>query len=446
MTAITASPPQAPTSDRKQKRFLRRLAGISSGGMFLDGYVLGGIGAVNVAISKDLGLSLAWQGLIAAAALIGIFFGGPLGGYLSDRFGRARMFTLDMVVFIVGSVLQFFVDNGWQLLAVRLLMGIGIGAEYSIGWPLLAEFSPTRLRGKLLAFQEFAWYLGYLAAYAVGYGIGHALDLDWRIILGTSAVPAVLLLIARTGTPESPRWLMSKGRTEEARKIAEEYFEDAHEIADLAGEETRKADFWRLFSPDYRKVTAFVCVFWFCTVTPYFAIASFAPTVLAGFGMGDGFLGALWVNGLALAGAATTYILIERVGRRLLVIPQFWMGAAALAMVGFFPAASPVLILVCFLLFSYTNAMSTAVTGVYPNEVFSTDIRGAGIGLATATSRIGAAAGTFLVPVALETIGVGSTMLVAAGLCAVGAVVTQLTAPETKGKPLSVTSAPRTQR
>ncbi|PZT70699.1 MFS transporter [Streptomyces sp. SW4] len=411
--------------------------------MFLDGYVLGGIGAVNAAIARDLGLSLAWQGLIAASALIGIFFGGPLGGWLSDRFGRSRMFTLDMVLFVVGSVAQFLVDNGWQLLAVRLLMGVAIGAEYSIGWPLLAEFAPTRLRGRLLAFQEVAWYLGYIAAYAVGYGLGHAFDLDWRILLGTSCLPAVLLLIARIGTPESPRWLMSQGRTEEARRVAGLYFENADDVADLAGEQIRTANMWRLFSPDYLRATLFVCVHWFCTVTPYFAIASFAPTVLAGFGLGDGFLGALGVNGLALAGAATTYFLIERVGRRKLVIPQFWVAAAALVVVGVWPDGSPLVILVSFLLFSYSNAMSTAVTGVYPNEVFSTDIRGAGIGLATATSRVGAALGTFLVPVALDTIGVGPTMLVAAALCTLGAVVTQLTAPETKGLPLSVTSAAR---
>lgn len=105
-------------------------------------------------------VSLAWQGLIAASALIGIFFGGPLGGWLSDRFGRSRMFTLDMFLFAAGSVAQFLVDNGWQLLLVRLLMGVAIGAEYSIDWPLLAEFPPTRLRGNLPAFQEVAWYLG----------------------------------------------------------------------------------------------------------------------------------------------------------------------------------------------------------------------------------------------------------------------------------------------
>ncbi|MDI3406424.1 MFS transporter [Streptomyces cavernicola] len=442
MTALTESPPPTAARGGESRTFLRRLTAIASGGMFIDGYVLGTIGAVNAAISKDLGLSAAWQGLIAASALIGIFFGGPLGGYLSDRFGRKRMFTLDMAVFVVGSALQFLVDTGWQLFLVRLLMGIGIGAEYSIGWPLLAEFAPTRLRGKLLALQEFAWYLGYIASYAIGYGLGSAYDLDWRIILATSTVPAVILFIARAGTPESPRWLMSKGRVEEAKAIAERYFEDPTDIADLADEQVRKASFWRLFSPAYLKVTVFICVFWFCTVTPYFAIASFAPTVLADFGLGDGFMGALWVNGLALAGAGTTFVLIERVGRRKLVIPQFWTCALALGVVGFWPTAAPVVILLCFLLFAYTNAMSTAVTGVYPNEVFSTDIRGAGIGLATATSRIGAALGTFLVPTALSTIGVGPTMLVAAALCVIGAVVTQITAPETRGLPLSVTSAP----
>ncbi len=239
---------------------------------------------------------------------------------------------------------------------------------------------------------------------------------------------------------------MSVGRTEEARELAEKYFEDPVDVQDLADEQRRPASFRRLFSPGYLRVTVFVCVFWLCVVTPYFAIGSFAPTVLADLGLGDGLAGALAVNGLALAGAASTYWLVERIGRRMLVIPQFWVMAASLTVVGLWPDGSPILILVCFLLFAYTNAMSAAVTGIYPNEVFSTEIRGAGVGLATAVSRIGAAAGTFLVPTALSTIGVGATMLVAAGLCVVGAVVSHLTAPETRGLPLSVTSAPHPSR
>ena len=132
-----------------KKRFLVKLTGVIAGGMFIDGYILGIVGTVIGAITLDLNMSLYWEGLIGASALIGIFVGGPLGGWLADKLGRKPLFAIDLAIFILGSVLQFFVDSAWQLFVVRLLMGIAIGADYSVGWPLLSEFAPRRLRGKL---------------------------------------------------------------------------------------------------------------------------------------------------------------------------------------------------------------------------------------------------------------------------------------------------------
>jgi putative MFS transporter len=193
--------------------------------MFIDGFILGGIGLVMPALTADLELSAVWQGLIGASALIGIFFGGPIGGYLADKIGRKPMFIVDLAIFLVGSAAQFFVAEPWQLFVIRLVMGMAIGADYAIGWPLLAEFSPAHLRGKLLAFQEVAWYVGYLISYALGYFMASAIHADWRIILGMSTVPSLIVFLLRLGTPESPRWLLSKGRVEEGMAVAQEYME-----------------------------------------------------------------------------------------------------------------------------------------------------------------------------------------------------------------------------
>ena len=126
-----------------KKRFIRRLTFLSAGGQFIDGYIMGILGTVIVAVTADLQMSVFWSGLTASAALIGIFIGAPLGGWLSDRFGRKPVFLADLVLFLIGSVMQFFVTDPALLFATRLLMGIAIGAEYSVGWPLLAEFSPS---------------------------------------------------------------------------------------------------------------------------------------------------------------------------------------------------------------------------------------------------------------------------------------------------------------
>ena len=429
----------------KHRRFLGKLSLVIAGGMFIDGFILGGIGVVMPAITDELQLSAAWQGLIGASALIGIFFGGPLGGYLADKVGRKPMFTFTLAIFLVGSVSQFFLADAWSLFLVRLLMGMAIGADYAIGWPLLAEFAPAKLRGKLLAVQEVAWYVGYLVSYALGYVLVSNITIDWQIVLGLSTIPSVIVFLMRLGTPESPRWLMSKGRTREAEEIAAEYM-TAEEQRDLKEEKVRKASFRRLFSPEHIKSTTFVSVFWICNVTPYFAIATFAPIVLTQFGLEDGLTGALALNAVVVLGSVTSVLLIERVGRRKLAIPPFWISAAALLLVGLFAGVSPTVVILCFLIFSFFNAVSTALTGVYPGEVFPTEIRGAGVGFATAASRVGAAVGTFVLPVSMENLGVGTTMVFAAAVSIIGGIVSHFLAPETKGLALSAASGSQVRK
>ncbi|MGW9132459.1 MFS transporter [Streptomyces sp. NPDC055681] len=172
----------------------------------------------------------------------------------------------------------------------------------------------------------------------------------------------MIVLALRLGMPESLRWLMSKGRTEEARRVAAESMDEdeQQDLAEQVADSGRSKGLGALFSRDCRKATIFCSVFWVCNVTPYFAIA---------------------------------------------------------------------------------NAVSTALSGVYPGEVFSTEIRGAGVGFDTAASRIGAAAGTFLLPLAMSEYGVAAAMPCAAGVSLIGRVVSHFLAPETKGLPLSVASA-----
>jgi putative MFS transporter len=428
----------------KHRKFLTKLTAVIAGGMFIDGFILGCIGIVMPAITRDLHLSPAWQGLIGASALIGIFIGGPVGGWLADKVGRRPMFTIDLAIFLVGSVAQFFVAEAWQLFVVRLVMGIAIGADYSIGWPLLAEFAPARLRGKLLAVLELVWYVGYLMSYAIGWGLTESAIAGWQVILGLSTVPTVIVFLMRLGTPESPRWLMTKGRVDEAKELALEYMgHDEHGDLHSPGAGARKLGFRSLFSADYFKTTFFVSMFWVCNVTPYFAIGAFAPIVLERLGLKEGLTGGLVLNGVAVLGTVVAVMFIEKVGRRMLAIPPFFISAIALLSVALFSHVSSELILVCFFTFSFVNAISTTLTGVYPGEVFPTEIRGIGVGVATAISRIGAAMGTFLLPVIIDSRGVGTALMIAAGISLVGGVISYALAPETKGKLLGEASAPR---
>src|SRR4051794_27486606 len=227
-----------PATVKRQKGFLRRITAATALGEGLDGYDLGIISVVLPAITVELGLSPVMIGLIGASTLIGIFFGAPAVGFLTDRYGRRKLFTVDIVSFVILGLLQLVIATGWQLLVVRLLLGVAIGAEYAIGSAMLAELSPSHGRGGRLSWLQTCWYLGFLGAVLVAYWLTSA-NVGWRVILATSAIPAIVTLVLRYGLPESPRWLMSRDRVEEARQIVNKYLGGEHyfRTEDLAGEE-----------------------------------------------------------------------------------------------------------------------------------------------------------------------------------------------------------------
>ncbi|MBD1543586.1 sugar porter family MFS transporter, partial [Arthrobacter sp. IA7] len=229
-TASVDTPISNETSSKFKRRFMVRLVAVFIGGMFLDGYILGIIGPVAGSMRSDLQLDALSLGMIAAGPLAGIFVGSPLAGWATDKFGRKPMFLVDMGLFLVVSAAQFFVTSGdgavIQLAIIRFFMGVAIGGEYSIGGPLLSEFSPPKLRGRLLGLTLIAWYVGFMMAFIVG-TLLHEAGTPWRLVLGTCAILAFVLFLARIGLPESPSWLISKGRREEALAIARKYVESS---------------------------------------------------------------------------------------------------------------------------------------------------------------------------------------------------------------------------
>jgi putative MFS transporter len=433
-----------------RRRFLFRLTAVLVGGMFLDGYILGIIGPATGLIQDDLGVSDLWIGLIAAGTLFGIFVGAPVGGWMTDKFGRKPMFLVDMGLFVLASALQFFVTSGdssaLELFIIRFLMGIAIGGEYSIGMPLMTEFSPARLRGRLLGAALVAWYVGFMVAFIVAHYLIGA-EVSWRIIIGSSTVIAIVLFLARLGLPESPRWLIQKGRRDEALAIANKYM-DVSEAAAVTRESEGcdkkpgvNGTFLMLFNKHNWRATLFTAGFWFCAVTPYFAIATFADKVLKQYGMGEGLASGVGLSALACLGVLGTALLLDKLGRRVLSVPTQWLCVVLLAVIGLWVGAPAIAVLIMFLAFSFFNAGYTTLTQVYPGEVFPTEVRGIGTGFAAAFSRIGAGMGTFLLPWSIAHLGMSVSMLVAAGVALVGAALSQWLAPETKGRTLSETAS-----
>lgn len=408
----------------------------SAGGSFVDGYVLSIIGVALVHMSASLALDDFWEGMIAASALIGIFFGGFLGGWLTDVLGRKRLLFFGPTLFVVASLAQCWVDSAAVLFFLRLILGVAVGIEYPVATSLLVEFLPKKYRGPRLAMLTILWFAGAASAYIVGEFAFRIWGSDiWRLVLASAAVIGALLFLIRLGTPESPRWLLSKGRHAEAEAVIKKVYGANFSLANLPEQcLTGKVNIWNLMHSGYGKRMLFVIVFWTCSVVPLFAVYAFAPKVLAALNLkGDmASLGSIAITLFFVLGCFISARIINRVGRRKLLIYSFLCSGLALLGLGWSHAGSGFLILFFFVVYALFIGGAQVLTLVYPNELFPTEIRAFAVGIGTSLSRIGAAIGTYLVPLSLSTLGIAQTMYVAAGVTLVGLVLACVLAPETR--------------
>ncbi|MDH1265963.1 MULTISPECIES: MFS transporter [unclassified Pseudomonas] len=412
----------------------------SGGGWVLDGYVLSIIGVAMVQFSNDLGLSNFWQGMIAASALIGIFFGGFLGGVLTGIVGRQKLYFVGPALFIICSVAQFWAESAIVLFLCRFLIGVGVGFEYPVAGSLLVEFLPKKYRGPRLAMLTILWFVGAALAYIVGnILLENAGDDAWRLVLASPAVIGVLLLLVRIGTPESPRWLISKGRHDEAERIIKKVYGPSFSLRNLPEQEAeKKVSLSDLLHSGYGKRMLFVAVFWSCSVIPVFAVYSFAPKVLQALNLQGSWAsyGSVVITLMFVVGCVIATRLINSLGRRSMVIHSFlWSGLALLGL-GFFSHSNELLVLALFGAYAVLIGGAQVLQLVYPNELFPTEVRSAAVGMGASLSRIGAAIGTWLVPISLDGIGIANTMFAAAGVTMLGLIVSLALAPETRSMSL----------
>ena len=416
--------------------FHKKLALYSSGGPLLDGYILSIIGIAMVQITPQLNMTPTWAGLLGASALIGIFLGGALGGYLTDRFGRQVLYTVDLIAIIGCSVAQFWATDVVWLFILRLLIGMAVGADYPIATSLLAEFTPRKYRGPFLGGLIVMWFVGATAAFFVG-DLLLAIGPDgWRWMLLSPAIPATIFVLLRLGTPESPRWLLKKGRVNEADAIIKEYYGPQASVADLEGEPEEKENLnvRVLFRGGYLGRITYVTIFWTCAIVPLFGVYAFGPKILAALHLdGAESVGSAFISLLFLIGCVVALLLVNRMGRRPLVIWSFLLSGIALLGLGFFPNANALVILAFFAGYAVFLGGTQILTWVYPNELFPTEVRGTAVGVGSSLCRIGAAIGTYLIPISLAELGIGATMLIGAAITFAGFLASVLWAPETRG-------------
>jgi len=420
--------------------FHGRLAVYANGGLFCDGYILSSFGLALASLQTQIAVSASMEGALAAAPLAGIFLGGLIFGYVTDLVGRRFMFIGDLIAFVLASLLLGVAQTPAEIFVLRFVLGVAIGADYTIAAALIGEFTPQRSRGAALASMQVAWFVGALAAFVVG-ALLQAVGPDaWRWILASSAVPAAVALLLRRTVPESPRWLMSKGRSAEALAAVHQALgpQATTDDIDPAVAPTRLG---QLFEDRYGGLVVFAGVMWLLQVTPFFAIYTFEPQVLDALRLSSAasVVSAVVITGFFLIGSIIGMRLVETWGRRLLAISSFGASAVAFAILALVHGTLPIAL--AFIFYALAMGPAFSLELVYPAELFPTEVRATAAGFVTAISRIGAAAGTLLLPLGLAVYGASWVMWVACGLSIIGYTLSWLWAPETKGLTLAQSSA-----
>jgi putative MFS transporter len=286
-----------------------------------------------------------------------------------------------------------------------------------------------------------AWAAGAVTAYLVGYAMLGLGDDAWRWMLATPAIPGIATVLLRLGTPESPRWLLSKGRVDEAREVVSEVYGRDAGPEDLPEEEAVETNFAKVWRQPYLNRMVFAGLYWMLQITPLYAVITYGPSIFEELGFGEGnqtYIVAAIIEIAFLIGTIPAMFASERMGRRPLSLWCFSLMAVGLTLAAVAPG-QPAAVLIGFGAYAIFSGGPFILQWIYPNEIFPTDVRATAFGIATAVSRIGAASGTFLVPLLIDNWGIGTTLFIAVALTLAGALITWAMAPETKD--LSLTEA-----
>ncbi|MFA7165567.1 MAG: MFS transporter [Desulfoplanes sp.] len=416
-------------------------------GQVCDGYVLGIVGIALTYATGPLGLDGYWMGLVGAGALFGILLGSLLTGIVIDRLGRRAAYAFVTAFTLILSVGQFFISDPKLLVAARFLLGMCVGADYTVGVALLSEWTPEKIRTKMMSWLMAAWIFGYIISYFTGLLIasvgGDMGENGWRWIISSSAIIALVTLIVRLGTPESPAFLVSKKRVDEALVLVHKHLGTNYALP-VEKEKGKSASFFRLFSPELWRNTLTSGTFFLCQVLPFFAISIFLPVVVKGLHLGNPNASGMIYNGSMMLGVLIGIMIADKISRRGFLLWTFYGAAAILTVMTAWQSMPPALGIVLLGAFATVLSISIVAEWLYPPELFPTELRGSGVGLTIAISRIGAGMGTWMLPVVMEQSGVTVTLGCCIATLVIGGLVCQFLAPETSPKFIKRMSAAST--
>jgi sugar porter (SP) family MFS transporter len=413
----SASPSSAAEEARLTPAIVLSALGAALGGL-LFGFDTAVISGTTEALQARFDLSDGALGFTVASALIGTVVGSLIAGAPADRFGRKPMLVVVAIAYVVSSLGSGLAGSWATLLAFRFLGGLAIGAASVVTPVYIAEVSPARFRGRLVALNQLNIVLGILIAFLSNYIIAQLLppDTAWRWMLGIVAAPSLIFLLVTLVLPDSPRWYAIRGREAEAIGVMQRLgFRDPNteivRMREALARDTHGAK-PRLFQRNYSvPVACAIAIAMFNQLSGINALLYYAPRIfeLGGAGADTALLQSVAVGGTNLVFTVLALFLIDRFGRKPLLYVGSVICAAALILVGLqLETAQPdgTLVLIGLLGFIAAFAVSQgAVIWVFISEVFPSEVRGKGQALGSTTHWVMAAAITWMFPVVAGALG-----------------------------------------
>ncbi|MHA6738524.1 MFS transporter [Rhodococcus erythropolis] len=397
-------------------------------------------------------------GWLLSSIFFGYLVGALVAGVLADRFGRRKLMMSSLLIFCVCSLLMGTANSLPELFVWRALAGVGIGAETALIAPYISEFLPARVRGKFVTrtvgFLAFGYILAGVVAPLV---ISPNPAVGWRIAAVLCALPVVLLLWWRRKLPESPRYLLSKGRNAEAAAVVENMERESGvnpavdspdafdtvtdppqsspSVTSRRGVLAPLAGLWR---GGLARTTLVIWLLWFVLIGVNYGFSSWLPTLLVlekGITLTNSFLIGLITSLAQIPGYYVASLLIDKMERKWL-LAIYALGATGGAVVVAFADNTPVLVLGSALLAAFTNG-AAGVYYTYTAELYPTEIRATAMGAASAVGRLGAIFAPIAIGYLFARIGWVDVFLVLVGALVLAVAVVVLFGARTSGRSLN---------
>lgn len=375
-------------------------------------------------------------GVLISSSFLGQIVGALFFGWLAERIGRLRCAKITIALYSLMSLLCAASWNIPSLLAFRTIQGIGLGGEVPVAAAYINEILRAKGRGRYFLVYQFIFPIGLVGASLLGYWLVPLFG--WRTMFLIGGLPAILVLALFAGNilPESPRWLVSKGRLDEAEKIVaqmesavgsgEEMIPRVPEPVPIAAAAHRETSWLELFRGIYRLRTIVVWCIWVTTYFVTYGINTWLPTIFRTYykySVADALRIGVIINLAGLAGAFLCAMLVDRIGRKPWFILAYALGASPLIAIWIRGAGNPrevILLVAISFLFISGNSM---LVYLYTTEIYPTRLRSLGTGAASAWLRVASAAGPAIVGFALAGYGVSGVFFMFGLISLAGAAI-----------------------